>query len=92
MPEQFDEIFTLRRACLSLIGKGYVMVRLKLLVVAGTLMIAGAVCYFVAIIAGWLPQPPTSDVSGLRPIASVAVAGCLLAAVGCFFIEREQEP
>ncbi len=64
----------------------------KLLVVVGTLMISGALCYFVAVVAGWIPQPPTTNVSGLRPIASVAVAGCLAAAIGCFFLEREQEP
>ncbi len=64
----------------------------KLLVVAGTLMIVGAICYFIAVVAGWLSEFSTTDVSGLRPIASVAVAGCLAAAVGCFFLEREQEP
>ena len=68
------------------------MLALKILVGAGSLMIVGAATYLVAVIAGWLPPMPISDDSGLRPIASVAVVGCLSAAVGCFFLEREQEP
>ncbi len=63
----------------------------KLLVGMGMSMIVGASCYAVAVFAGLLPPIPISDDSGLRPIASVAVAGCLTAAAGCFFLEREQE-
>ncbi len=68
------------------------MFLLRLLVGIGMSMIVGAACYAVAVFAGLLPPISISDDSGLRPIASVAVAGCLAAALGCFFLEREQEP
>ena len=76
----------------SFISTEYAMLILKLLVATGTLMILSAACYLVAVVLGWLPPINVADDSGLRPIASIAVAGCLAAAVGCFFLEREQEP
>lgn len=62
------------------------------MVIAGTGLIMGAALWLLSVFLGWLPMEAASVAwhTGLRAIGGMAVAGCMLAAIGSWAEESPE--